>query len=308
MVMGILDKLAYPVTPSDGVLFHYTSLQGLFGMARTRSMWATHYRFLNDSGEFMFGLELLEAAVQQRLEKATDEDKRKLDQFANFLERGSFKAIPVFVVSFTSDGNLLSQWRAYTPSESGVSVGFRTSALAASAEKQGFTLVKCGYRDIEHAAIIDRVIALALAGSPDSHTATEYEFWPHFAKHYPDFVAYLLQIKHSAFSEEQECRLIAGSPRGIQHRVGRTAVIPYVEFALPTLGPRPESKSEEFERSLGILTPEADWLDVEQIFQGPSPFNSEFTAFSMWGALQANKVSVQKSIEDSGVPYVSGRR
>ena len=33
-------------------LYHYTNWDGLLGILNTKRLWATHYRFLNDSSEF----------------------------------------------------------------------------------------------------------------------------------------------------------------------------------------------------------------------------------------------------------------
>jgi len=56
-------------------LYHYTTLQGVLGIIQSQCLWATHYKFLNDSSEIIrFHQELIEilcAAVRADYEKAS---------------------------------------------------------------------------------------------------------------------------------------------------------------------------------------------------------------------------------------------
>ena len=56
---------------ADERLFHYTSSQGLYGILESGCLWATHFKFLNDSNEFF-------AARKSLVEFVRGEIKRKI--------------------------------------------------------------------------------------------------------------------------------------------------------------------------------------------------------------------------------------
>jgi hypothetical protein len=64
-------------------LYHYTNWDGVLGILTTKSLWATHYRFLNDSSEFTLFrdrlISLLKPAVQ---EECTKQGRRDPSSFA----------------------------------------------------------------------------------------------------------------------------------------------------------------------------------------------------------------------------------
>jgi hypothetical protein len=50
-------------------LFHYTTWNGLMGILDSHSLWATHYKFLNDSSEIiLFKDKLLELLLPRMLD------------------------------------------------------------------------------------------------------------------------------------------------------------------------------------------------------------------------------------------------
>jgi hypothetical protein len=38
-------------TKPEGLLYHYTDQKGLLGILESKQLWATHYRYLNDTSE-----------------------------------------------------------------------------------------------------------------------------------------------------------------------------------------------------------------------------------------------------------------
>ena len=60
-------------------LYHYTDLGGLKGILEHRQIWFTHYQYLNDPSELVFGVRLAFEATQKII-KENDENER-LTQF-----------------------------------------------------------------------------------------------------------------------------------------------------------------------------------------------------------------------------------
>jgi hypothetical protein len=131
-------------TAAHPELHHYTTFQGLKGIVETNTMWATHYRDLNDSTEVVHLKEILAEAFIHRFKKilhqiCNRQQRRSLKtnggspkQLACFLTNAFYTAtfgdeakpsdVEAFIVSFCTHANdkpydrengLLSQWRGY---------------------------------------------------------------------------------------------------------------------------------------------------------------------------------------------------
>jgi hypothetical protein len=54
-----------PSLPS--YLYHYTSIQGVEGIIKSKAVWATVMHFLNDSKEWLYALDLVRRNLNGRL-------------------------------------------------------------------------------------------------------------------------------------------------------------------------------------------------------------------------------------------------
>ena len=117
--------------PNNGVLYHYTTAEGLKGIVENEELWATSAYYLNDSAEILYGYRLLDLALEKWLQRATSCEgsvSRGLGESLrryfghDALERNVIT--PIYLTCFCEEGNLLSQWRAYG-SSGGYSIGFK---------------------------------------------------------------------------------------------------------------------------------------------------------------------------------------
>ena len=146
---------AQPAPPL--LLYHYTTLSGVCGIATKKRLWASSIRHLSDATEFTYAHDVLRQALEEAARGLTsdvvaavefllrDLDVSKIQNALNFM--GSLGA--TYVASFSSEPDKLSQWRAYCQG-GGYALGFRTDALQAIAKHQDFKLVKCSYDRGEH--------------------------------------------------------------------------------------------------------------------------------------------------------------
>jgi hypothetical protein len=251
-LMNHLQKFASAVPEKDRI-FHYTSQAGLLGIVQSKSLWASSIRHLNDSAEFSYSVELLRENLNRRLRA---EHGPWNDYYGAILEnldivRGQI----LFVASFSEDGDLLSQWRAYTPNGLGFSVGFRHTDLVRMAKNQGFGLVKCIYDRADQDALLGEVVDyVADARSGVGHEAAA----EHFLR---EFYVTAAALKHPSFSEEHEWRLISRlvDPDNTEtkFRPGKSMLIPYGEIKL----------ADENEK-----------IPVAEIIVGPTPHTDESVA------------------------------
>ncbi len=222
--------------PPQRELFHYTSAEGLKGMASGRTLWATNIEYLNDSAEFKHGEEVMRQIVASR-KRGAKGDRREffdiMDESPNF-----FEAEDVFVISLSEADDLLSQWRGYTPSNCGFCIGFDpqslTEALWALDEMQ---LVRCVYEGSEQKKFVTALLDFCLEMWVEHRQAERRE-----AKDFRDMSSIVLfkvystfvaaAMKHSAFAEEKEWRLLGlcRDPKRFQFRPGKSTLTPYIEL------------------------------------------------------------------------------
>lgn len=150
----------------------------------------------------------------------------------------------VFVLSFSAEADLLSQWRAYSNNEVGYALGFETNRLANLGSDQGFRLAPCVYEREVQARKAEEFVEHQIEyfctqryrfDTDDEREKTGWmsalvgEFCQHASMLAPEF-------KDRAFSEEREWRLIS-VPKSLREpaygtRSGNRFLIPYYSLQL----------------------------------------------------------------------------
>jgi len=257
--MSILDSLM-KVNPPDE-LFHYTTQKGLLGIIQNKSIWTTKVLCLNDSSEYVLALRIAKEILTE-FEKGGQYSLRKIELLRDDID--SIWKLNIFVSSFTEDSDLLSQWRAYSNSSGGYSIGFQGSKLIENATKQGFFLSKCVYDHEIQREIVTSLIKEYMSKDFDSpygladsqenpRTISIFsgtEFWK-------DLGALAPILKDDGFKEEKEWRIIsesAMSSSDVSYRTGKSYIIPFFGFILDkpndlfssiTIGPTPHPDISE---------------------------------------------------------------
>jgi hypothetical protein len=211
-----------------GVLFHYTSAQGLLGIFDSKHIWASSAYHLNDSREYRYAIELVKQAAVSRLRYANGPDNRICGELVD--ELGTMAAsFQMFVASFSEENDLLSQWMAYGGGKNGYAIGIRRAHLRSSF-RDGFSLIRCIYDEEEHQRLASYLLEMLIRifsdrnGSNDELTKL--------------VIAGFAAIKHPGFKQEKEWRLVKGSVIAVQSttevsfREGRNGVVPYMSAPL----------------------------------------------------------------------------
>jgi hypothetical protein len=243
------------------IVYHYTTSAGLQGIVESQSLWATDAEFLNDAQELQYGrTELCEALSRQAEsifssgllpDPASDyrgpglggADYSRATMIRNAVEyltvsAGAEKkaeAVPTYVTCFCEEGDLLSQWRGYG-SGGGFALGLRRDALGRmpspdqSHLQPGSTpqLVRVEYGPAAVSRMVDRMLrdlAPVAAGHPGA-AGWSAGAWR--------AVPALASVKHEAFSEEREWRLIAVQNLSTEtkFRITTYGLVPHVELPL----------------------------------------------------------------------------
>jgi len=234
------------------ILFHYTGFDSLISIAQNKELWATNIHYLNDYEEFKNALEIAKNHVKA---SQKGQSKETINFLQNMYDRiDTIENVNLHIVSFTANGDLLSQWRAYCPN-GGVSVGFRYDDLRTLANQNAFTIHKCIYDEKIKQEIMKEVV--------DTHL--------YFFKEGEDvdqlllgFITVLATVapcfKHQAFEEEKEWRLISDLISVHDPKIGIRArtntMIPYYRFSLEGLPNKKEKQNLCFDRY--IIGPSAN--------------------------------------------------
>jgi len=232
------------------MLWHYTDASGLMGIVEHERLWATQTSFLNDSTELEYGFDLAMSVIasydRTNLKEATDRfltglvDPEK-PELKNWLD----KHLDVYVTCFSGDGDMLSQWRAYSGRDDagGYALGLGTRPPLQGWPQMApgdheFALRQVLYDPIEQQAachsLIDALVAVLDADPSDN------ELTKSFARNLIDGVVELASwCKHPAFEEEREWRIVYvrnndASKVDVQHRISRGLLVPYVKLELPS--------------------------------------------------------------------------
>ena len=202
-------------------LYHYTSQQAFVAIVENHCLWATDILFLNDSTEFTYAVGLALKILASYPEPAQKRIKPALEDLKDGPSWGTYDS--TYLVSFSENGDLLSQWRAYCPVSGGISIAFAADELQ---QLSGVSrLVKCEY----HASLQEsrlRVILDTALKEADDHRAQ--------AQCAKDLIKVAPEVKHPSFAEEQEWRLLIDSVHlndpMVQYRPGRSMFVPYVKL------------------------------------------------------------------------------
>jgi hypothetical protein len=223
------------------ILYHYTSQDGLLGVVQSKTIWASKIQYLSDSQEFALALDLARHALERRRSADLSSSETELvTRMTADIERK--ERVNICVCSFSEEGDLLSQWRAYCSPGPGFSLGFKSGTLRSLADRQNFFLAPCVYDwriqdQIVEELIEETISAFSLEESKTNASGQESESiekasWSFATK----LATYAPLIKHLSFSKEKEWRLIShhisSSDAKFGYRGGHSMIIPFFKFEL----------------------------------------------------------------------------
>lgn len=280
----------YAMQPNQE-LFHYTSIDALLSIVTHKTLWATEISYLNDTQELRLFADLLLEKINVYDAVGTDSEIKAASQLTGWIKDWFVGGALVFTTSFTENGNILSQWRGYCQHGRGVSLGFDPATIIAAAAQANFTIGRCIYEWPKHhelaRAVVGRLVSLAIERGDHANMHPTQSFYPTFDEAAPEIIRIGVLCKHPSFAEEREWRCISQPVKHyveapIKYRAGSSALIPYLEFPLPSMN---------------------EALAVQTAIVGPSPtpdlaFNGVARYLSKYAA-----TGQQRSIRACGIPY-----
>ena len=245
------QKRTRQVIASNNLIWHYTSMPVLENFLQGKVA-LTHFRFLNDSKDLAYGLEVLREIAHKSGSKhllhAVVENP-----FADALTKEDNY---LFCLSRESDN--LYQWRSYA-TNGGIAIGFRRADLynalydameenpKINSASQMFAWLKCRYDVTSTSSFIERLVERL-----DAEDQTKKDDFASIIKPsdaFINFMARLIEVmmtqKHESFKEEREERFVltgnlrqdievlGGKPRvvlqsaGVSKAIGQIKISPH---------------------------------------------------------------------------------
>ncbi len=152
----------------------------------------------------------------------------------------------LFISSLSEEQNLLSQWRSYTKHGKGVGLAFNPGRVKRIlAAGKNLKIAKCIYEPDEQRELMSSLLDLCLISfrqqgatidtSKEHPNQRYFGFLEGFRE---EFLQVMAIVKHGAFSEERESRIISPyfenfTVPEIKFREGAAVLVPYIEIVLP---------------------------------------------------------------------------
>ena len=229
-----------PLTPSQNcpeILWHYTNIDAVINIMKTKTIRATHVAFLNDASEIIKGTELVLDIFKKKISLLPD--KELFQKVVDSIEKiqSSPSLVGYYIISLTEDSDSATQWQAYTPSEGGCAIGFNSSILVKAfsglADVSRYKdsdilwfghmpfvpLCQCLYTtEKQPDTIRDKICEIAnnlIKGLSISRTlSNDGSSFDHcyVDAHDWDFITCIIGVKHQCFEQEHEWRLVYLKP------------------------------------------------------------------------------------------------
>lgn len=233
--------------PDEKLLYHYTDLNGLRGILKSRSFWCGHHSTFNDPMEVQHGKKVINELISERKEAEDNPDIEEFYRVANmYVNAFGRRTHHAYLACFCEDGDLLSQWREYSDRGGGYCLGFKFSNQTKVETKTGripsdnkIILRKVIYDRQDQDQLVNTLLDMALIGLKNTFEHQPEGRHNRIASLVGGKVSNLLidlliSFKDDAFEQEKEWRLALvfldnHEAEDIKFKDTKRSIIPYRE-------------------------------------------------------------------------------
>ena len=150
-------------------LYHFTSLNGLIGIATDQALFSTHIAYLNDTAERLYGMEIISralAAIRQQ-DSLVISEREFLDQVVSYIKLPIGPGLQTFVTSFAKTESL-AMYRMYCPPDEGHALRVTGHRLSLMASRQNFALQPCIYGATEQQQVAQELVQSLFSSFQDA--------------------------------------------------------------------------------------------------------------------------------------------
>lgn len=277
-------------------VWHYTTGEGLHSIVTQNVLWATSHRFMNDSQEPKHATKVLKDAAESVRNGLQSDHQKRFDGLMRSAERSHLEA---FLLCAAREPDLLTVWRGYGSSVPyAIELDATTDLLPVQqvkGDEHPFPPEGWGPEEID-----EDDDGRPIVGDDPDDVRIELQEWS--PVHYDTATARsrveqiaklaarepepfsdallpwvnlagidLLQLKHAAFKDEREARMVFEVyPRWkfVKHRATRFGLTPYIEVS-PADSANQRAVNDRF------VTKAATKLPIRAVHIGPSPLGDE---------------------------------
>ncbi len=183
--------------PSEGeILYHYCDADAFAAINKSRRIRLSDLFSMNDFMEMHWGYHIWELAASELMKEVGEPF---LDEIDTVIHSNGFYLLLVGSC-FSLDGDVLSQWRAYSKDGMGYSIGFEAIVLA-QLQIRPLRVLYDKTQQIEEAKAFIRAIH-------EVEALQEVNYGADFRRTCATFACDLASFKNPAFEEEQEVRIV----------------------------------------------------------------------------------------------------
>jgi hypothetical protein len=222
-------------------LYHYTSIEGLVGIASSKKFFLSDMLASVDQSEIYHGIDVLKEVLNEN--KGDPLAESFMQSFkSDALWWGIGKQIFEYAICFCETNDALTQWRGYSPN-GGVAIGVNFQELVRWANIAGLSVGKILYERDTQREFLQRLFArgrqyferleqiVATTPTPERSRA----FNDLLIKVSELLLKVVLLFKHDAFDSEREWRVFNitsadNTLYALKFRVRGNAIVPYVEM------------------------------------------------------------------------------
>lgn len=121
-----------------GLLYHYTTSEGLLGILQNQNIWSTESSFLNDLFEIQYGIDITQDILKIHTTKKDIFVKKFCKLTISYLNIMNSKEEEIYITSFCEKSDLLSQWKGYTNFGEGYAIGLDLQQLTNTKHHKDF--------------------------------------------------------------------------------------------------------------------------------------------------------------------------
>lgn len=222
----------------DNIIYHYCSMDSFFGIITNKNIRLSNAYKTNDYTELEWIFSLMENSMESAFKT----------EFVSSLQKSYRKWLETYfmphIACFSKDGDLLSQWRAYSNNGKGISVGFnrRYFESVKTLDNKEFEIFDVVYRPKEQEKLLKNLFSTIgidnLKLLEDFYINKEDKNSLGEIISIGAFLKYGMIFKNETFSEEKEVRLIHGfdeiaaEPDVFEYRVTEDDLISFVEVPI----------------------------------------------------------------------------
>lgn len=270
------------------VIYHYCPFSAFVGILETGELWLSHQNSMNDLSEARWFYHLL----HQEANQVATNDNREL--LAAFLRNFELNLKDYFILSFSTEPDILSQWVMYADSGRGVAIGFYTEQFPVKHRVPHLSLSSSTNRGIFS---VDYSENTARQRAKDLIGLVAAGIWGDMP---PNVERLSLSTKHAGFSNEKEVRLVEVQ----DFRFNLNPDFPGLRTRYPGKAyryrVRPGGELVVY-RTQKYRVPEAEF-HLHSLWFGPEARVDDHAYHAL---LEANRVEIDHGTFRSEIPYTS---